>query len=254
MTTTIHTIDEALSSFELIAGPGSESEKKACAMTLLAWISGQGWTDHPSCAHRILSDAVIRGNDAEGTTKKMKAELVRSGQDGVLDTWWIPGEVIAWSLSHERDKPAPTRYEQALSAIQRIAEWKANKTRPVLRSADLSGADLSGADLRSADLSGAVLSGAVLRSADLSGAVLRSAVLRSAVLRSADLSGAVLRSADLSGADLSGAVLRSADLRSADLSGAVLSGAVLRSARGNAFTALPPGYKVNEAGLIVKTV
>ena len=54
--------------------------------------------------------------------------------------------------------------------------------------------------------------------ADLSGAV-----LRSAVLRSADLSGAVLRSAVLSGADLSGAVLRSAVLRSADGSDLVLA-------------------------------
>ena len=60
--------------------------------------------------------------------------------------------------------------------------------RANLRSADLSGADLSGADLRSANLSGADLSGANLRSADLSGA---------------NLSGANLRSADLSGADLS---------------------------------------------------
>ena len=49
--------------------------------------------------------------------------------------------------------------------------------------------------------------------ADLSGAN-----LRSADLRSADLSGADLRSADLSGANLSGANLRSADLSGADLS------------------------------------
>ncbi len=62
-------------------------------------------------------------------------------------------------------------------------------------------------------MSGAVLSGADLRGAVLSGAVLRGAVLRGAVLSDADLSGADLRDADLSGADLRGADLSGADLR-----------------------------------------
>jgi uncharacterized protein YjbI with pentapeptide repeats len=109
-----------------------------------------------------------------------------------------------------------------------------------LSDADLSGANLRsaylrGADLSSADLSGANLFGANLRSADLSGADLSGAYLSGANLRSADLSGADLRGADLIGADLigaylSGANLRSADLRSADLIGAYLIGANLRSA------------------------
>ena len=73
--------------------------------------------------------------------------------------------------------------------------------------ADLSDADLSGADLRRADLSDADLSGADLRWANLSGAD----------LSDADLSGADLRRADLRRADLSGADLRRADLRKADL-------------------------------------
>ena len=62
--------------------------------------------------------------------------------------------------------------------------------------ADLSGANLSGANLFRADLSGADLSGANLFRADLSGA---------------DLSGANLSGADLSGANLSGANLFRAD-------------------------------------------
>ena len=66
--------------------------------------------------------------------------------------------------------------------------------------ADLSGADLSGANLRWADLRGANLRGADLRRADL-----RGADLSEANLRGADLSEANLRGADLSGADLSGA-------------------------------------------------
>ncbi|MEP0873693.1 pentapeptide repeat-containing protein [Trichocoleus desertorum AS-A10] len=76
----------------------------------------------------------------------------------------------------------------------------------------LSGADLSDADLRGADLSDADLRGADLSDADLSGADLSDADLSGADLRGADLSGA-----DLSGADLSGADLSDADLSDADL-------------------------------------
>ena len=68
--------------------------------------------------------------------------------------------------------------------------------------ADLSGADLSGANLSRADLSGANLSRADLSGADLSWA---------------DLSGANLSRADLSRADLSWANLSRADLSRADL-------------------------------------
>ena len=66
---------------------------------------------------------------------------------------------------------------------------------------------LSGADLSAADLIGADLRCANLRSADLSGADLIGADLHCANLRSADLSGADLSSADLSGSDLHGANL-----------------------------------------------
>ena len=67
-------------------------------------------------------------------------------------------------------------------------------------------ADLSGADLSKADLSRADLSGANLRQANLS---------------KADLSGANLSEANLSWADLSEANLSWADLSWADLSGAI---------------------------------
>jgi hypothetical protein len=70
---------------------------------------------------------------------------------------------------------------------------------------DLSGAYLSGADLRDANLSGANLRGADLRDANLSGANLSGADLRDADLSDANLSDANLRGADLSGAYLSGA-------------------------------------------------
>ena len=143
----------------------------------------------------------------------------------------------------------------------------------VKRDTDLSGAYLSGANLRYANLSGADLrdtdlSGADLRYAYLSSADLSSADLSSAYLRGADLRGAALRYADLGGADLryaylSGADLRYADLGGADLSGAYLSGADLRyanlsGAKNIPFipTYLPEGefvaWKKLENGLIVK--
>jgi hypothetical protein len=72
--------------------------------------------------------------------------------------------------------------------LSKHAAWWRNDPagkRANLRSANLSGANLSGADLRSANLSGANLRGADLSGANLSGAN----------LRGADLSGADLRSA-----------------------------------------------------------
>ena len=71
--------------------------------------------------------------------------------------------------------------------------------------ADLSGANLSGANLYRADLSGANLYGADLYRADLSRANLSGADLSRADLYGADLSGANLSGANLSGADLYGA-------------------------------------------------
>ena len=86
--------------------------------------------------------------------------------------------------------------------------------------ADLSWADLSGADLPGADLSWANLSGADLSGANLSGAYLSWADLSGANLSGAYLSGADLSGANLSGADLSGAYLPGANLSRVNLSGA----------------------------------
>ena len=106
--------------------------------------------------------------------------------------------------------------------------------------ADLSDANLHGANLRSAYLSGANLGGANLSDAYLSGADLSDADLSDANLHGADLSradlsdanlhGAYLCGANLTGADLSDACLCGANLSGADLSGANLSGAILSGA------------------------
>lgn len=88
--------------------------------------------------------------------------------------------------------------------------------------ADLSYADLSGANLYCADLRGANLSGANLSHADLSGANLSHANLSDADLYCANLIGADLSHADLSDANLRDANLSHADLSDADLSGTYL--------------------------------
>ena len=90
---------------------------------------------------------------------------------------------------------------------------------------NLSGADLSGAELRFANLQGADL-----RFADLSGAELRFANLQGAYLRSAKLQGAYLNEAFLQGADLTFANLQGAKLQGAKLQGAYLQGANLKGA------------------------
>jgi len=116
--------------------------------------------------------------------------------------------------------------------------------------ADLGGSDLSGANLSEANLIGAILSGATLIGANLSMAQLCGATLFGANLRRADLSMAelhlnldqqirisqkkypylhrtILIGADLSEADLSGTYLEGAHLSGANLSGTNLRGAFL---------------------------
>ena len=107
---------------------------------------------------------------------------------------------------------------------------RADLSRANLRGANLLMANLHRADLRGAAICGAHLYGAVLSRADLHGAYLNGADLGSADLRGAYLNVADLHRADLCGADLSGTYIRGADLREAELSGAELNGSDLRGA------------------------
>jgi uncharacterized protein YjbI with pentapeptide repeats len=118
-----------------------------------------------------------------------------------------------------------------------------HKEKPVI---DLTGADLSGIDLRNNNLSGGGafsnnhtgLFAVPLRpsnAANLSGASLSDANLERASLdytdlSKADLSDAYLSKAELGGADLSSAYLSKADLSNARLAGANLTFAVLKDA------------------------
>ena len=92
-------------------------------------------------------------------------------------------------------------------AILREYGWLFDDT---LQGADLTGANLSGMDLREARLMHVKLNGADLRGIDL-----QDAYLSWADLRGANLGGADLRNTNFSGARLSGVTFRRADLRGA---------------------------------------
>ncbi len=97
----------------------------------------------------------------------------------------------------------------AREAVERLREygWLYDDS---LKGADLTGANLSGLDLREARLMLVKLNGADLRGVDLQDAYLSWADLRGANLRGSDL-----RNANFSGARLSGATFRRADIRNA---------------------------------------
>ena len=108
---------------------------------------------------------------------------------------------------------------------------------PAGRRADLSGLDLSEADLKGVDLTDADLSQTDLSGARLMGAVLERTNLAGAVLVGADLTEARLKDADLSDTDLRdsrfvGAVLDGADLWRANLRGCVIEPRALHAVLG----------------------
>jgi len=102
-----------------------------------------------------------------------------------------------------------------------------------LSAANLSGANLSGAFLSEASLTGANLSRANLRGAYLEEASLSEANLCKANLKDANLSKALLSNTDLNGMDLSKMILTEANFTKANLSRANLSAAILWQANLN---------------------
>ena len=128
-----------------------------------------------------------------------------------------------------------TRFEQAdLSQCQLIAVYgrEMQCSDGVFNQAELSDANLNGANffraqLRQAEMIGVLASRADFFMADLQQAKLRGAELSRADFRSANLRGADLHAADLSGARLVGADLTGADLSAAQLLRANLSEAIL---------------------------
>jgi hypothetical protein len=144
-----HDIDEALKKFDLIGEVG-DGQTTACAMSMLGWLAGhEKWTDAPVCASPDIATRVITANDwedpslprfktedpyddnygnytkhSEDRIKARRANLVKLGYEGALDTWWIPDEIITWLLeTTENGNP----YENAVSLLKATAKWK--KTR-----------------------------------------------------------------------------------------------------------------------------
>jgi len=129
---------------------------------------------------------------------------------------------------------------------------RANLTRANLYGADLTRANLTRADLYGADLTRANLYGANLYGADLTRANLTRANLTGADLTRTDLTRANLTRANLTGADLTRANLTGADLTGADLTRANLTGADLE-VNGKKLWATRPILQLGPCGGVNRT-
>ena len=152
------------------------------------------------------------------------ADLAEASLSSRPDDWWQSDEASRRRLvgvSGARLSGRDLRHADATAAFMAKAD---------LRAADLRGALLINADLRSANLLRANLEGATLFRARLQSTSLRYANLRRARLNEADLQGADLERAKLERSVLNGADLRGAKLSKARLHGASLRGANLENA------------------------
>ena len=140
MAPTTHTIDEALERFQLIGNSGGDADKgTACVMTALSWVAGEAWSDHPRCAHPVLANLAIRTNDHDDTTEAERIAVLRAGETGLMDTWWLPGEAVAWCVA-EGMKASEAPVDRCLATLAAVTAWKDERER-----VDLAGANLTGA-------------------------------------------------------------------------------------------------------------
>lgn len=154
---------------------------------------------------------------------------------------WLLEGVEAWNARRREDDFTPDLSGADIRrAFTERGALTGDLTIPLvdinLNRADLSGANLFGADLRRGFLEHANLTRAQLNGADMEAATLYHAELEGAFLvevnlRSVLFFGASLKRAHLAGADLSGAQLQQIHLEGANLKGAKLEGTSLRDAR-----------------------
>ncbi|WP_114860363.1 pentapeptide repeat-containing protein [Azospirillum brasilense] len=179
-----------------------------------------------------LPEGSFRAREAERRVRNAEVALLAT-LDATVSATLAPSERSIIRLEPEgmeNSKLAITTLHRLLGPV---ADWSIARfclSCLNLTGADLTGADLWGANLTDADLMRANLTDADLMRANLTGADLRGANLTGADLRRANLTDADLTGADLTGADLRGANLRGANLTGADLTGADLTGADLRRA------------------------
>jgi len=220
MAPTTHTIDEALERFQLIGNSGGDADKgTASVMTALSWVAGEAWTDHPRCAHPVLANLAIRTGDHGDTTEAERIAVLRAGETGLMDTWWLPGEVVAWCVA-EGIKASEAPVGRCMATLAAVTAWKDEKER-----VDLADANLTRAYLADANLADAYLAHANLAGANLAGANLTDAYLADAYLADANLTRAYLADANLADA--------------------YLAGAYLTDARCSKYTVPPAGWTVN---------
>ena len=145
-TTDPNAVAEAIGTWTLTKGTaGSITDQKACAMSLVSYVRTGKLTDHPECAHKTLTDLVIRAFDDEHTTTEQMAAITLAADTGAIDTWWIPATVtvLAHAYEGEADKDDRSLAQLCLDVLAGITYWKVN--RPVV---DLRYANLGSADLR----------------------------------------------------------------------------------------------------------
>jgi uncharacterized protein YjbI with pentapeptide repeats len=181
-----------------------------------------------------------RNNEREIATDRQSEAALQSYIDRMADL--LLNEKLRTTKNREVRDVARTRTLSVLRGLDGnrkglllrfLQEAKLiEKKKPVvvLRMAYLNDANLTNADLSGANLSGAYLNDAFLVLADLSDADLSGAYLGGADLLRAQLSGANLSGAYLNDTDLEDADLTNADLSDTDLSGANLNGADLSDA------------------------
>jgi uncharacterized protein YjbI with pentapeptide repeats len=174
---------------------------------------------------KIAADCRAQGIDAY----EVEAMLV----DEELHAQWKAGEQQAregYRLTAHMQNPAPPMAEELRPlARERVMQAIANKED--FAAINMTGADLSGMDLRDADLSNAFFESVKFDGADLRGAKLVGAVLAHASLADVRLDGADLRKANLGKAHLLRTNLSDANLGEAKLAQADLREAILHRAR-----------------------
>jgi hypothetical protein len=207
--------------------------------------------------------AFLMGSSARDGLLNLGTEFV-----GAAATYYLFELVIERRERREAEKEATeTRKKQliaemgsrvndvAVAAAEELVrqDWQVTY---LMETADLAGANLSGAwlvtfNLRQTNLEYANLKGASLMGANLMDADLDSAILEGAMLSAANLSRASLEHANLKDASLTWSKLKYASLRGADMSGASLersnvSNEQLKEALTLAGAILPDGTQLSE--------
>ncbi len=182
-----------------------------------------------------LTQADLRRTTLTGATVA-RANFSRANLLENVNAHGITGESVEFTLAQmsgaQLSRAQLAKSNFFLADLRDAFLWRAALPGASFILADLAGANFTQANLTGADLSQASARGAVFDRARLGGAKLVCAQLYEALLTEADLTGADLQSAQLRGATLRGARLVRAQFGDASLEDADLRGADLSEAVG----------------------